>query len=52
MAAEIKAATSEHGRQRTRKPQLVGKIDRVTDDINKAIIIPKEDGVISVGDDR
>ena len=36
----------------TRKPQLINKLEGCSDDVNMAIIIPKEDGVISVSEDR
>ncbi|CAH1781379.1 unnamed protein product [Owenia fusiformis] len=50
MAAQIKPK-SEGGGGNVRKPQLIGKIE-ADDVINMAVIIPKEDGVISVSDDR
>ena len=51
MAAEIKpSSTNRHGA--VRKPQLVNKLEGSSDDINMAVFIPREDGVISVSDDR
>ena len=47
MAAEIGDNES-----RVRKPELLNKIEGCPDTINMAIIIPKEDGVISVSDDK
>uniref|UniRef100_A0A8C2E051 WD repeat and FYVE domain containing 2 n=1 Tax=Cyprinus carpio TaxID=7962 RepID=A0A8C2E051_CYPCA len=46
MAAEI------HQRPQTRKPVLLNKIEGFQDVVNTAVIIPKEDGVISVSQDR
>ena len=54
MAAEIQ--TEQVGVGGTaggvRKPQLVNKLEGCNSAINMAVIIPREDGVISVGDDR
>lgn len=36
----------------TRTPVLLNKIEASQDVVNTAVIIPKEDGVISVSDDR
>ena len=47
-AASIGAAHSEN----IRKPILVNKLEGSSDEINMAVIIPREDGVISVSDDR
>ncbi|KAK6619386.1 hypothetical protein RUM44_003768 [Polyplax serrata] len=53
MAAEIKpAAGSQEKFKSTKKPILISKLEGCSDDINAAIIIPGEDGVISVSDDR
>ncbi|ELU03889.1 hypothetical protein CAPTEDRAFT_228655 [Capitella teleta] len=35
-----------------RKPELINKLEGINDVINMAVIIPREDGVISVSDDR
>ncbi|CAG08283.1 unnamed protein product, partial [Tetraodon nigroviridis] len=44
---------SEHQPQpQARKPCLLNKIDAFQDVVSSAVIIPKEDGVISVSDDR
>lgn len=51
MAAEIKP-TNKTNNGNVRKPSLVNKIDNVSDDINMAVFIPREDGVITVGDDK
>ena len=50
MAAEIKP-TNKANNGSVRKPSLVNKIDN-GDDINMAVFIPREDGVITVGDDK
>ena len=50
MAAEIKP-TNKANNGNVRKPSLVNKIDN-GDDINMAVFIPREDGVITVGDDK
>ena len=54
MAAEIKPAPGvNHDKFSTsRKPILLSKLEGCIDDVNAAIIIPREDGVISVCDDR
>lgn len=54
MAAEIKPAPGgNHDKfSSSRKPVLLSKLEGCNDDINAAIIIPWEDGVISVCDDR
>ncbi|GAB6030951.1 WD repeat and FYVE domain-containing protein 2 [Chamberlinius hualienensis] len=50
MAAEIKPAEAAAKLGGSRKPQLMNKIE--CSDVNMAVIIPGEDGIISVGDDR
>uniref|UniRef100_A0A3B4B649 FYVE-type domain-containing protein n=1 Tax=Periophthalmus magnuspinnatus TaxID=409849 RepID=A0A3B4B649_9GOBI len=40
------------GEPRDRKPSLQGSIEAFQDVVSSAVIIPKEDGVISVSDDR
>ncbi|RUS85425.1 hypothetical protein EGW08_006816 [Elysia chlorotica] len=50
MAAEIKE--NEDKLANVRKPVLLNKIEGIPDIVNQALIIPKEDGVISVSDDR
>jgi len=54
MAAEIKPAPGvNHDKfSSSRKPVLLSKLEGCSDDINAAIIIPREEGVISVSDDR
>lgn len=55
MAAAIKAPASDSSDDRfnsTKKPVLVSKLEGCVDDINQAIIIPGQDGVISVSNDR
>ncbi len=52
MAAEIKPSTGIGQSGNVRKPQLINKLEGSNDDINMAVIIPREDGVISVSDDR
>lgn len=46
MASEIQP------QPQARKPCLVNKIDAFQDVVSSAVIIPKEDGIISVSDDR
>lgn len=46
MAAEI------HSRPQTARPVLLNKIEGHTDAVNAAVLIPKEDGVITVSEDR
>lgn len=58
MAAEIKpvpsiatsSSTTTRGNQK--KPILMHKIEGYDENINQAIILPGEDGVIAVSDDR
>ncbi|XP_063242187.1 WD repeat and FYVE domain-containing protein 2 [Bacillus rossius redtenbacheri] len=54
MAAEIKPATvsSSDKFNSNKKPVLLSKLEGCSDDINAAIIIPGEDGVVSISDDR
>ena len=54
MAAVIRTErVSSTGRVgETRKPQLLNKLEGCCDAVNMAVIIPREDGVISVSDDR
>jgi hypothetical protein len=54
MAAEIKPAprSSNDRFSSAKKPELLSKLDTLSDDINAAILIPGEDGVISVCDDK
>lgn len=54
MAAEIKPAPGvNHDKfSSSRKPVLLSKLEGCSDDVNAAIIIPREEGVISVCDDR
>lgn len=51
MAAEIKP-TNKSGNGNVRKPVLVSKIEGHQDDVNMACVIPREEGVISVSDDK
>ena len=51
MAAEIKSPQGNRTGN-VRKPQLLNKLEGSSDVVNMAIIIPREDGVISVSDDR
>jgi hypothetical protein len=54
MAAEIKPGTASSSDKfsSTKKPVLLSKLEGCNDDVNAAVIIPGEDGVISVCDDR
>lgn len=54
MAAEIKPAprTPNDRFSTTKKPALLNKLEGCTDDVNAAVVIPGEDGVISVCDDK
>lgn len=53
MAAEIKPATQSNDRFcTTKKPVLLNKLDGCNDEINAAVLIPGENGVISVSDDK
>lgn len=53
MAAEIKPATQPNDRFcTTKKPALLAKLEGSHDEINAAVLIPGEDGVISVSDDK
>ncbi|XP_041353829.1 WD repeat and FYVE domain-containing protein 2-like [Gigantopelta aegis] len=51
MAAEIKPAIGKASGN-VRKPVLINKLEGCNDSINMAVIIPKENGVISVSDDK
>ena len=52
MAEMAKATFGSSHSENVRKPQLINKLDGSSDDINMAVVIPREDGVISVSDDR
>lgn len=54
MAAEIKAPVSVPGDRfnSSKKLVLLSKLEGSNDDVNQAIIIPGQEGVISVSDDR
>lgn len=52
MAAEIKPSPKRNERFSTKKPELLSKLEGSSDDINAAILIPGENGVISVSDDK
>jgi hypothetical protein len=53
MAAEIKPATQSNDKFcTTKKPALLAKLEGCGDEINAAVLIPGEDGVISVSDDK
>lgn len=49
MAAEIK---SQNKQGNTRKPVLLSKLEGFNDDVNMAVVIPREDGVVTVSDDK
>ncbi|XP_052058236.1 WD repeat and FYVE domain-containing protein 2-like [Mytilus californianus] len=50
MAAEIRPSQNKQGN--TRKPVLISKLEGFQDDVNMAVIIPREDGVVTVSDDK
>jgi WD repeat and FYVE domain-containing protein 2 len=54
MAAEIKPAPRNANDRfsTTKKPELLSKLEGMNEDINQAILIPGEDSVISVSDDK
>lgn len=54
MAAEIKPAvrSSNDRFSTTKKPELLSKLEGSNDDVNAAVLIPRENGVISVSDDK
>lgn len=53
MAAEIKPATQSNDRFcTTKKPALLAKLEGCNDEVNAAVLIPGEEGVISVSDDK
>jgi len=54
MAAEIKPAPGSLNDRfnSAKKPVLLAKLDGCNDDVNAALLIPGEDGVISASDDR
>ena len=51
MAAEIKPVERQPSGV-VHKPELLSKIEGFTADVNFAAFIPREDGVITVSDDR
>ena len=58
MAAEIKpvpsvaTSSSPSGRGNQKKPILLHKIEGYDEEVNQAVLLPGEDGVIAVCDDR
>lgn len=53
MSTEIKPATTRSERfNGTRKAELINKIEGIPDDINSAIFIEENEGIISVSDDK
>lgn len=52
MAAEIKPSPKRNERFSTKRPELLSKLEGSSDDINAAILVPGENGVISVSDDK
>lgn len=54
MAAQIKPGPSSSNDKfsSNRKPVLLAKLEGCSDNVNKAVIIPDTDGVISVSSDR
>lgn len=53
MAAEIKPAPQTNDKFcTTKKPVLLSKLDGCNDEVNAAVLIPGENGVISVSDDK
>ncbi|KAF5303192.1 hypothetical protein FQA39_LY10105 [Lamprigera yunnana] len=53
MAAEIRPGTLSYDRFcSTKKPALLAKLEGCNDEVNAAVLIPGEDGVISVSDDK
>ncbi|KAM7350961.1 WD repeat and FYVE domain containing 2 isoform 3-T3 [Cochliomyia hominivorax] len=52
MAAEIKPSPKKNERFSSKKLELLSKLEGSSDDINAAILIPGEYGVISVSDDK
>lgn len=52
MAGEVKANFANKTKPSHRKPELIHRIEGYESSVNAAKIIPGEDGVISVSDDR
>uniref|UniRef100_T1GDU4 Uncharacterized protein n=1 Tax=Megaselia scalaris TaxID=36166 RepID=T1GDU4_MEGSC len=54
MAAEIKPAVSKANDRfnTSKKPELLSKLEGSADDVNAALMIPGENAVISVSDDK
>lgn len=52
MSTEIKPATTRNERFNGRKAELINKIEGIPDDINAAIFIEDQEGIISVSDDK
>lgn len=54
MAAQIKPGPSSNSDKfnSVRKPVLLAKLEGCSDNVNRAIIIPETDSVISVSSDR
>lgn len=53
MSTEIKPATTRNERfNGSRKAELINKIEGIPDDINSAIFIEEQEGLISVSEDK
>jgi hypothetical protein len=53
MSTEIKPATGRNDRfNSSRKAELLNKIEGIPDDINFAIFIDENEGIISVSEDK
>ncbi|XP_028292647.1 WD repeat and FYVE domain-containing protein 2 isoform X1 [Gouania willdenowi] len=52
MCSTIMATETAQPRPQARKPYLLGSIDAFQEVVSTAVILPKEDGVISVSEDR
>lgn len=53
MSTEIKPATTRNERfNGSRKAELINKIEGIPDDINAAIFIDDQEGILSCSDDK
>lgn len=53
MSTEIKPATTRNERfNGSRKAELINKIEGIPDDINAAIFIDDQEGILSASDDK
>lgn len=52
MSTEIKPASTRNDKFGNRKAELLNKIEGIPDDINSAIFIKEQEGVLTISEDK